>query len=180
MGGCNIVEGRLFVNFKSRAWKIWKWVGLMWVIGFITFTVYDFAMHGPQAQLVMRRLEDEFKSVEPLPGATAFNYFATHKTRQALVTSNYKTNLTYKEIRAHYDAELARRGWVFYEEDAMRDWGVDFGGKTARYCKGSYRANLEYAGEQADYGWDYAFSVSWGLDSLVDKYSDKFTKAGCK
>jgi len=142
--------------------------------------VYDFAVNWPKAQLVQSQLESEFKSIEPLPGAGAFDYAATHKTRQALVTSKYRTNLPYAEMRAHYDSELARHGWVFYEEEQMRDWGIDFGGKTARYCKGGYRANLEYAGGQADYGWDYAFSVSWGLGSLVDKYSDKFSKAGCR
>ena len=168
------------MNIKGRVRRIWKWVGLIWVVGFISFMVYDFVFNGPKAQAVQRQLEAEFKVIEPLPGAEACDYRATHKTSQALVTSKYGTHLPYAEIRAHYDAELAKHGWVFYEEDEMRDWGMDFGGKTARYCKGEYRANLEYAGQQADYGWDYAFSVSWGLDSLADKYSGKFSKVGCK
>ncbi|MCA1594791.1 MAG: hypothetical protein LC754_19615 [Acidobacteria bacterium] len=168
------------MNIKSRVRQIWKWIGLIWVVGFFAFMVYDFAINGPKAQVVQSQLENEFKSIEPMPSARACDYKATHKTSQALVTCGYSTNLSYADMRAHYDIELARHGWVFYEEDEMRDWGRDFGGKTARYCKGGYRANLQYAGQDAGYGWDYAFSVSWGLDSLVDKYSDKFRKVGCR
>lgn len=168
------------MTFKKRVLQVWKVVGLIWLIGFTTFMVYDFTVNAPKAASVLNTLEDEFKSVEPLPEARSCCYFATHKTSQALVTSKYSTSLPYAAIREHYDAELSRRGWIFYEEDETRDWGMDFGGKTARYCKGEFRASLEYAGERADYGWDYAFSVSWGLDSLVDKYSGKFSKAGCK
>ena len=168
------------MSIKSRVRQLWKWIGLIWMVGFITFMVYDFAVNGPKAKLVQNQLENEFKSIEPLPNARACDYNSSHKTKQALVTSNCKTNLSYPEIRAHYDAELAKHGWIFYEEEEMRDWGRDFGGKAARYCKGEYRADLQYAGEQASYGWDYAFSVSWGLDSLADEYSDKFRKVGCQ
>jgi len=168
------------VTFKKRALQIWRVVGAIWIVGFFVFIVYDYAVNGPKAELVLSKLEDEFRSVAPLPDARSCDYFATHKTQHALVTSKYRTSLPYVSIRAHYDAELTRHGWVFYEEKETRDWGMDLGGKTARYCKGEYRASLEYAGEQADNGWDYAFSVSWGLGSLTDKYSDKFSKVGCK
>jgi hypothetical protein len=62
----------------------------------------------------------------------------------------------------------------------MKDWGQDLGGRTARYCKGKYRADLQYAGERANYGWDYAFSLSWGLDAIFEKYPERFYEAGCK
>ena len=34
---------------------------------------------------------------------------------------------------------------------------------TRKYCKGDLHAHLQYAGERAGYGWDFAFSVTWGL-----------------
>jgi hypothetical protein len=168
------------MKIKRRVRPLWKWIGIIFVIGFVTFIVYDFAVNGPKAKLVQSQLENEFKSIAPLPYAKDFGYQATHKTSQALVTSNYKTNLSYIEIRAHYHAELAKHGWIFYEEEQMRDWGRAFGGKSARYCKGEYRADLQYAGKQANYGWDYALSISWGLGSIMDKHSEKFLKVGCQ
>lgn len=168
------------MRFKGQARQMWKWVGLIWVVGFISYMAYDFAVNGPHAESVQKQLEVEFKSIEPLPGVRAFDYSATHKTRQALVSNSYKTNLPYPEIRIYYDTELAKHGWTFYEEEQVRDWGEDLGGKSAYYCKGEYRAHIQYAGTRANYGWDYAFSMSWGLDSVAEKYSNNFRKVGCR
>ena len=46
------------MNFKSRVRQIWKWAGLIWVVGFVSFMVYAFAVNGPEAQLVQSQLED--------------------------------------------------------------------------------------------------------------------------
>lgn len=168
------------MNITGRFQQIWKWVGLVWVAGFIIFVVYNSVVNGPKAELVQGQLVDEFKSIEPPPGSRICDYRATHKPGQALVTGTVCTSLPYAGVRAHYDAELARRGWTFYEEDELRDWGRDFGGRIARYCKGEYRAALQYDGENANDGRDYAFNVSWGLGRVADKSSDKFSKAGCR
>ena len=42
----------------------------------------------------------------------------------------------------------------------------DLGGMSRTYCKGELRAHLHYAGERANYGWDFDFNMSWGLDPL--------------
>lgn len=70
--------------------------------------------------------------------------------------------LSYPEIRSFYDQEFARNAWRFIRQEPVRDWGRDFGGVTATYCKGSYRASVQYAGAKAEYGWDYSIDLSWG------------------
>jgi hypothetical protein len=134
--------------------QIWKVVGLIFLLCFVSFFIYD----------------QEFKSIQPLPQAIACDYHASHKTQQSLVGSSYSTKLSFPEIRAYYNAELSRRGWLFQRERTLHDWGRDFGGKSVYYCKGSYTASLEYAGENAGSGWNYALEVSWGLGSLFDKW----------
>ena len=148
--------------------QVWKVAGPVLVLLFVAYLVYDYAVNAPKAALAQRELEQEFKSIKPLPGAVAGNYHASHDTQQSLVGSSYSTELSYREIRAYYDAELARRGWRFQKEEGLRDWGRDFGGRSAHYFKGNYAASLQYAGENADYGWDYALELSWGLVAPVD------------
>ena len=148
--------------------------------GFMALMTVHEIKNEPKAAQIQNEPEKEFKAIPSLPGARSSGYNASHKSTQSLVSCNYQTGLPYPEIRAFCDAELARRGWTFYEEQQMKDWGRDLGGKSARYCKEGYRADLQYAGTQADYGWDFAFSVSWGLDAVFEKRSDIFLKAGCK
>ncbi len=45
----------------------------------------------------------------------------------------------------------------------MFDWGKDYGGKSLRYRKGEFVATMQYAVVNADYGWDYGFSMSYGF-----------------
>jgi hypothetical protein len=153
---------------------------IAFVVAFAAFWSYDFRVNEPKAALVQTNLENEFRAIRPLPAATALNYHASHKTQQALVSDTYRTSLAYEDIRKFYDAELAKNGWSFYMEEQMKDWGRDLGGKTARYCKEQYRADLQYGGEKSNYGWDYAFSVSWGLDAIFETYPEPFHRAGCK
>jgi hypothetical protein len=163
---------------RARSRPLWYWIGPISVVGFIIFIVYDSVVSEPKAKLAQEQLELEIKSIQPLRGATRYYYQATHKTSHALVISSYRIDLSYSQIRAYYDAALARHGWIFYEENAIRDWGRDFGGKAARYCKGEYRASLEYADKQAER--IYVLAISWGMDSTVDRYSGKFLKVGCR
>jgi hypothetical protein len=155
-------------------------VPIVLVIAFWVYWVYDFRVNGPKALEAKTELENEFRAIKPVPGATALSYTATHDPGRTLVSDNYRTSLSYPEVRKFYDAELANRGWSFYQEEKMTDWWKDLGGKTARYCKGPYRADLQWAGERADYGWDYTFSLSYGLDAIFERHPELFYKAGCK
>ena len=149
--------------------QVWKVAGLIFILLFVTFFLYDYFVNEPKAALVQQELEQEFNAVKPLPQAVACDYHASHKTRQSLVGSSYSTNLTFSEIRAYYDAELTKQGWRFQREKALWDWGRDLGEKSVHYCKGNFTASLEYAGENAGAGWNYALEISWGLGSLYDQ-----------
>lgn len=158
------------MHARKRIQQVWSIVGLTFVVGFIAFVAYDYLVNAPRARLAENDLKREFQSIVSLPGAVVRNHHSLHRSQQASVGGTYATSVSYVEIRKYYDEELARRGWTFHREREIRDWGRNLGGRTVEYCKGEYRASLQYAGERADYGWVFALDLSWGLDSLMDRW----------
>jgi hypothetical protein len=130
----------------------------------------------PRAAQIQKELEQEFKAIPALPNARSAGYQSSHR----LVSGKYLTGAPYPQIRAFYEDALTSHGWTLYEEREVNRWWRDLGGKSTQYCKGEYRAHLQYAGEQANYGWDFAFELSWGLDGVNAQSSETFLKAGCR
>ncbi|MEP7338778.1 MAG: hypothetical protein ABI977_13665 [Acidobacteriota bacterium] len=118
-----------------------------------------------EGKAVQEDLEREFKLIRPLPQAGSCDYQASHKSSQAYVGSSYQTQSAYNEIRAHYDKELLKNGWKLQSEESTHNWGRDYGGWTANYCKGQYQASLHHPGNDPGTGWAYALDLSWGLGS---------------
>ena len=132
---------------------------------FVGFLIYDFRVNEPAAAECQARLEAQFEAVRPMPGASSLGLRANHKTQHALVGTSYRISASYAEIRAYYEEELGRNGWLLCGERPLRDWGRDLGGVSVSYHKGEDIATLQYAGAKANYGWDYALDLSWGLHS---------------
>ena len=121
-------------------------------------------IYNPKAIKIENELKTEFNYITQLPEAVLIKVDSSHKTGQALVTGIFSTSLNYIKIRKYYDKELPRHGWKFIGEKVLTDWFRDFGGKMATYRKGNYKLTLTYAGEKANYGWDYSIDISWGLE----------------
>lgn len=137
---------------------------LLPLAAYLVYFAYDQVVNAPRAAGILRNLEDQFKAITPLPNALVVRYGSMHKTHQGHVGSDYKTTRTWDEIRAHYDMELEKHGWRYVKEAKVTSWGHDYGGKQAFYCKDSFAATLQYAGqEEQEMGWTYSFSLSWGL-----------------
>lgn len=150
-----------FLNWRTIS-------GIIVLLIFAVFFVYDISQ-SPKAEQAQKELELEFKSIAVLPNAILINYDSSRKTSQALVNATYFVAVTPTEIFKHYDEQLRKHGWQSYGTSGMTEWGRDLGGKSAYYCKGDYYSQLQYAGEQANYNWTYAFSVSWGLSNCETK-----------
>ncbi|MCP3871994.1 MAG: hypothetical protein GY699_02420 [Desulfobacteraceae bacterium] len=135
----------------------------MFTVLYIAFFFYDHLKRGPIADKYKKDLETEFKQIDQLPDASLKRYEVSAKPGSALVHGSFKTDKRFNEIRSYYDVELKKNGWKFWKIDSVKDWGKDLGGKSIRFCKGSYIATIQYFGEKADYGSTYSFSLSWGL-----------------
>jgi hypothetical protein len=111
----------------------------------------------------------EFEALPPPVGATvesgnvSWKPGLTPTDGHVMVGASYIVKVPYEQIRSHYDALARLHGWQVLCEKPVRDWGRDFGGRFRDYRKGEFRASLQYAGTRADYGWTYAFDVTWGM-----------------
>jgi hypothetical protein len=38
------------------------------------------------------------------------------------MSNSYQTDVTYDQVRAHYDKELAKHGWTFRSHEALTYW----------------------------------------------------------
>ena len=161
------------MHISNSVQRVWKVISLIFFAAFITFIAYDYLVNSPKAELAQKELEEEFKAITPLPCAAPQSHHAFHKSSIANAGSTYFTKLPFSEIRKYYDEELARRGWKFHREEEVREWGEFRGGRIVYYCKGVYKAALQYAGgDRPDFGWIFALDLSWRLETLYPCGSD--------
>ena len=159
---------------RSRNKKnIFRRLGVLYVIAFFGFIIYQHYEYGPISEGIKEQLESEFKLIGQLPSATLSSYRAHSRPEDALVSAKYNTKNSFSEIKKHYETELQKRGWTFLKEEGVKDWGKDLGGKSIIYCKERYSASIQYAGTEANYGWTYSLSLSWGLGACGVKYESK-------
>ncbi len=118
----------------------------------------------PDAAVPQRELKSEFRSLELPEDATVRSVDDNPEWGHVFISGTYATHLGYEELKRFYRSELERNGWRLAGEKDLADWGRDLGGRQLTFCKKPYEANLEYAGQKAQYGWDYAFSMSWNRD----------------
>ena len=136
---------------------------LILIMGFFAYTAYDEMVSEPIARQKLTEVEKEFQQIRPLPGATTTSDSGiTFDPHHVTVGHLYQTNLTFSEIRAYYDAELAKHGWKFEKESNVNGPdGQYHGGKQVFYSKGEFTAFIHHVGEQTKYGYTYYFRVSW-------------------
>src|SRR5437763_190225 len=107
-------------------------VALVIIAGFASLFVYipyNRTVNGPKADATLKDLENEFRHITPVPEATQLGFEFFHKINLGSVGANYRTDKSYKEIRAHYEDELKRNGWRFVKERKVTIWWRDYGGK---------------------------------------------------
>ena len=93
--------------------------------------IYDIR-HSPR----LADVENELAEIVPPPGAVATQHNSIYKWTFGTVGNYYQSNLTYDQLRAYYDVELARHGWKFHKKVPLKNWGKDLGESSTVYCKG--------------------------------------------
>jgi signal peptidase I len=117
------------------------------------------------AEIKKEELLVEYNLLKPFPNSVCNKLSSSNKERQALVSASYLSDKPYNEIRQFYIDEAAKNGWTFFKEETVHGgYGfIDEGGKNLKFRKGQYTLDIQYAGEKADYGWNFGVSMSWGL-----------------
>ena len=110
-------------------------------------------------------VENELAQIPPPAAATFIRHDVVTKGSHGVVSNSYQSDLSYEQIRAHYDKELPKHGWIFREQHPLTFRGREVGQSETIYCKGTYAANIFFTGtEQANVGFRYGLNLSWGLD----------------
>ena len=117
---------------------------------------------------MMRRHQVEvdgyLREIIPPVGATVTQHNDSNKVTQGVIGNYYQADITYDQIRSHYDAELGRHGWKLKKEERLTTWDNDYGELQAIYCRGNYAADIYFTGNRKnELGFRYALDISWGL-----------------
>lgn len=116
-----------------------------------------------RSKAMQAKLESDFKALPSFPRATKVGESTGRKSGHGIFGASYSTSATLPEIRAYYDSILLPRGWHLAYEKPLREWGKDLGGYSINYKRDDFTVSLQYAGQRAQHGWDYALTLSWGL-----------------
>lgn len=80
---------------------------------------------------------------------------------KASIGKNFRSKASFDGVKQFYLERLSQDGWKLTRERQLKDWGRDLGGRELKFRRGEYDITIEYAGERADYGWDYGISIGW-------------------
>src|SRR6185436_4981182 len=95
------------------------------------------------------------------PGMREISSSTTSGFGKVLISRNFQSEASYDYVRRFYLDRLTGDGWNLTSEKQLKSWGNDFGGKELYFRKSDFHIAIEYAGERANYGWDYGISAGW-------------------
>jgi hypothetical protein len=132
--------------------------------GFVAIVLASYLRAIRRAPVTQAEVETELNQIATPSGATVTQHSISNKWTQGVIGNYYRADLSYQQIRAHYDTELARRGWTFQKQVPLTSWGKDMGESQTFYCKGDHTADIYFTGrEEPRLGYRYALDISWGL-----------------
>jgi hypothetical protein len=80
---------------------------------------------------------------------------------KASIGRSFRCKARYDDVKRFYLERLGQDGWQLVKERQLKDWEHDLGGRELKFRKGEYEVTIEFAGERADYGWDYGINIGW-------------------
>jgi hypothetical protein len=131
------------------------------VVATILMLLGYFVLDATAAQ-AERALAEEFSRLSMPPTAALIDRTYVHKPGKAVVGATYRAPVSYTDLRAYYDDELGRNGWIFQTEDRVTVWDKDLGGHQACYRKHEFGATLFYYGDQSAAPRTFGLDLTWG------------------
>ena len=78
---------------------------------------------------------------------------------KAYISKSFRCKASYDDVKRFYLQRLTEDGWQFLNERQLKDWERYTGGRELKFRRADYEVTIEYAGEKADYGWDYGIGI---------------------
>jgi hypothetical protein len=124
--------------------------------------MYMYESNGPNKDDVkFKEIEQLWGDMPIYPGMVETNSSSNSAGRKAHLSKNYTSPAAYEDVKRFYIEKLTQKGWQFVQEKQLSDWGRDVGGRDLEFRNGEYELGVSYAGEKADYGWNYSVGIYW-------------------
>lgn len=106
----------------------------------------------------IERLWRDFPSYPDFSETDSYRSSRGHNVR---ISRQYKSAASAPDVQSFYMREAIARGWILNSQKNLSDWGRDLGGFELEFRKNDYTLDITYAGDKADYGWNYAIGIEW-------------------
>jgi hypothetical protein len=133
-------------------------VGLAWIFLSLLFSG---CWSAKEDAAKLEEIKSVWARLPPYPGMQETNSLTTSGYGKAIVSKKFRSDARYDDVRRFYVERLEQDGWKIDGEKQLKDLGSDFGGYEIRFRKADLSIAIEYAGQSADYGWQYGIAVSW-------------------
>lgn len=95
------------------------------------------------------------------PGMVEVDHSKASGFGKAYISKGFRCKATYDDVKRFYLERLPQDGWQLVSERKLKGWERDLGGRELKFRRGDYEVTIEYAGEGANYGWDYGIGIGW-------------------
>jgi hypothetical protein len=154
---------------RNRGWVALATVGVLLMLATIPLEIWASKIH--------QNMEKEFASISPPANAEIIKAFSYPRTNT--VGALYSANITYENLRDHYDRELKLRGWTYAGERSTA-YRTERAGKALDFDKGPYTATLKYPGplEAREVAYAFEFAIEWGWFESTVRRLIRFLRRG--
>lgn len=120
----------------------------------------------------LRELENLQQSIPVFQSFVETSVHKTSKANLAGITTTYKSDAAYDDVKQFYLTALPQQDWEYMGERAIRNWGKDFGGRTLGFRRGEYTISIFYSGDDPEFSSHYAIEMGWERP-MTEKTSSK-------
>jgi hypothetical protein len=154
---------------RSSGWPFaLREIGMLYRLTALLVIVASFVMVNACKNLGPNANDQKLKEVEHLvtgipvySGMIEISSHTISKVHAATVSKYYKSSASYNDVKGFYIEQMQRLGWQLKDEDNVKDWQKDLGGRELVFRNGEFSFAIQYAGEKSGYTWEYATTLGW-------------------
>jgi len=138
------------------------------IFGLLIFSIlihqlyYDETYVKPKTTVAQETIQQEFNSINILPGSIFIKSNQVSKARFTNVIGEYTTNLSYDEFYKYYIEETKKNGWILKRDRTLGKYRELEFLKDELYLRIGYNLELE--------NHDYSIAIRWDYDEKNKDY----------
>jgi hypothetical protein len=133
---------------------------LLILAGLSTLALFFFVPRKSDTAVQLGEIRVLLDSIPVYPSAREVDSYWSNKLLHTGVGKYYQADIHYEDLKNYYLDRLKPLGWCLTSEKPVKDWWRDLGGRELTFEQGNYILVLQFAGEKANYGWNYSISIN--------------------